>query len=101
MVYQEGHETFFSSSISFLPISIARSDYLVVDAILLKIIESRQISPQDNWDLHGIAVLMSCNSITEYSDLHPRANLNYDKKERKTARGDVDVWKGTGSHRFF
>lgn len=28
-------------------------------------------------------------------------NLNYDKKESKTTRGNVDVWKGISSHRFF
>jgi hypothetical protein len=84
-----------------LPISIARSDYFVVGAILLKIIESRQISNQENRDPHGIAVLMSCFSLPEYSDLHDMDNLNYDKKETRTARGEVDVWKGISSYRFF
>ena len=75
MIYQDGIKH-FTSSISFLPISTARSYYLVVGAILLKIIESRQISNQENRGPHGIAALMSCITIIEYFDLHDRDNLN-------------------------
>ena len=70
----------FINPLSFLPVSFAGSGYPVVGAILLKIIESRQISPQENRGPQGLAVPVSRTRITEYSGLHGMDNLNYDKK---------------------
>jgi hypothetical protein len=69
MMHQDGLKHLYQFNIVFAHFH-RKIQLFVVGAILLKIIESRQISNQENRDPHRIAVLMSCVRITEYSDLH-------------------------------
>jgi hypothetical protein len=66
MIYQDGIKHFYQFNIVFAHFH-RKIRLFCVGAILLKIIESRQISNQENRGPHGIAVLMPCISITEYS----------------------------------
>jgi len=69
MMYQDGLKYSYQFDIIFAHFH-RKIQLFVIGAILLKIIESRQISNQENQGPHRIAVLTSCIRIMEYSNLY-------------------------------